>query len=53
MELKNILFITSFVPVTIFTVLTRVRFLIPGIRLPFVYYIEFDSSGKIQSEGFT
>jgi hypothetical protein len=29
-----------------------VRFLIPGIRLPFVYYVEFDDSGKIQSEGF-
>jgi inner membrane protein len=30
-----------------------VRFLIPGIRLPFVYYVEFDDSGKIRSEGFT
>jgi len=30
-----------------------VRFLIPGIRLPFVYYVEFDDSGRIQSEGFT
>jgi hypothetical protein len=30
-----------------------VRFLIPGIRLLFVYYVEFDGSGKIQSEGFT
>jgi inner membrane protein len=29
-----------------------VRFFFPGIRLPFVYYIEFDDSGKIQSEGF-
>jgi len=29
-----------------------VRFLIPGIRTPFVYYVEFDDSGKIQSEGF-
>jgi inner membrane protein len=29
-----------------------VRFLIPGIRLLFVYYVEFDDSGKIQSEGF-
>jgi inner membrane protein len=29
-----------------------VRFLIPGIRLPFVYYVEYDDSGKIQSEGF-
>ena len=30
-----------------------VRFLIPGIRIPFVYYVEFDDSGKIQSEGFS
>lgn len=29
-----------------------VRFLMPGIRLPFVYYVEFDDLGKIQSEGF-
>ncbi len=29
-----------------------VRFLIPGIRLLFVYYVEFDDLGKIQSEGF-
>ena len=29
-----------------------VRFLIPGIRLPFVYYMEFNDSGKVQSEGF-
>lgn len=29
-----------------------VRFLVPGIRTPFVYYIEFDDSGKIRSEGF-
>jgi hypothetical protein len=29
-----------------------VRFLMPGIRTPFVYYVEFDDSGKIQSEGF-
>lgn len=28
------------------------RFLIPGIRLPFVYYVEFDDSGRIRSEGF-
>jgi len=28
------------------------RFLIPGIRIPFVYYLEFDESGEIQSEGF-
>jgi inner membrane protein len=29
-----------------------VRFLMPGIRTPFVYHIEFDDSGRIQSEGF-
>jgi len=29
-----------------------VRFLIPGVRLLFVYYVEFDDFGKIQSEGF-
>ncbi len=29
-----------------------VRFLIPGIRLPFLYYVEFGDSGKIVSEGF-
>ncbi len=29
-----------------------VRFFIPGIRLPFIYSVEFDDSGKIQSEGF-
>jgi inner membrane protein len=29
-----------------------VRFLIPGIHMPFVHYVEFDDSGKIQSEGF-
>jgi inner membrane protein len=29
-----------------------VRFLLPGLRMPFVYYVEFDNSGKIQSEGF-
>ena len=28
------------------------RFFLPGLRLPFVYFIEFDDSGKIQSEGF-
>jgi inner membrane protein len=28
------------------------RFFTPGIRLPFIYYVEFDDSGKIQSEGF-
>jgi inner membrane protein len=31
---------------------TDVRFFLPGIRMPFVYYVEFDDSGKIQSEGF-
>jgi inner membrane protein len=29
-----------------------VRFFLPIIRMPFVYYVEFDNSGKIQSEGF-
>jgi inner membrane protein len=29
-----------------------VRFLLPGIRTPFVYYVEFDDLGKIRSEGF-
>jgi inner membrane protein len=29
-----------------------VRFLFPNIRIPFVYYVEFDDSGKIRSEGF-
>jgi hypothetical protein len=29
-----------------------VRFSVPGIRMPFIYYVEFDDSGKIQSEGF-
>ncbi len=28
------------------------RFFLPGIRLPFVYFVEFDESGQIQSEGF-
>ncbi|HVP78268.1 MAG TPA: metal-dependent hydrolase [Thermodesulfobacteriota bacterium] len=27
-------------------------FLLPGIRTPFVYYLEFDDSGKMLSEGF-
>jgi hypothetical protein len=31
---------------------TDVRFFLPGIRMPFVYYVEFDDSGNIQSEGF-
>jgi len=29
-----------------------VRFLMSSIRTPFVYYLEFDDSGRIQSEGF-
>jgi len=29
-----------------------VRFLLPGIRMPFVYYLEFDDAGKFRSEGF-
>lgn len=29
-----------------------VRFLLPGIRLPFVYFVEFDDSGQVRSEGF-
>jgi inner membrane protein len=29
-----------------------VRFLLPGLRMPFVYYVEFNDSGKVQSEGF-
>jgi hypothetical protein len=29
-----------------------IRFFLPGIRMPFTYYVEFDDSGKIQSEGF-
>lgn len=29
-----------------------VRFYLPGLRLPFVYFVEFDDSGQIQSEGF-
>ncbi len=27
-------------------------FVLPGIRSPFVYYVEFDDSGKMHSEGF-
>jgi len=30
-----------------------VRFLLPGIRTRFDYYLEFDNSGKILSEGFS
>jgi hypothetical protein len=29
-----------------------VRFLLPGIRMPFVYYVEMDDAGKLQTEGF-
>jgi len=29
-----------------------VRFLLPTIRMPFIYYVEFGNSGEIQSEGF-
>ena len=29
-----------------------VRFFLPGIRLPFVYFVEFDDSGQIRAEGF-
>jgi hypothetical protein len=29
-----------------------VRFFLPGIHMPFVYYVEFDDSGKTRSEGF-
>ena len=32
--------------------LTDVRFLVPRIRMPFMYYMEFDDSGRILSEGF-
>jgi inner membrane protein len=32
--------------------LMDVRFVLPSIRTPFVYYVEFDDSGKKQSEGF-
>ena len=33
--------------------LTDVRFLMPSIRMPFMYTIEFDDSGRIVSEGFS
>jgi len=33
--------------------LTDVRFLMPRIRMPFMYTIEFDDSGRIVSEGFS
>ena len=29
-----------------------VRFLLPGLRLPFVYFVELDEGGRIRSEGF-
>jgi inner membrane protein len=29
-----------------------VRFLLPGIRLPFVYFVELDDRGQVRSEGF-
>lgn len=29
-----------------------VRFYLPGIRLPFVYYVELDDAGMVLSEGF-
>jgi inner membrane protein len=29
-----------------------VRFLLPGIRTPFIYYVEFDDSGNVRSQGF-
>ncbi len=29
-----------------------VRFFLPGIRLPFIYFVEFDDSGNVRSEGF-
>lgn len=28
------------------------RFLVPSLRLPFVYYVEFDDAGRLISEGF-
>ena len=31
---------------------TDVRFFIPGIRLPFSYYVELDDAGRVLSEGF-
>jgi inner membrane protein len=29
-----------------------VRFLLPGLRMPFVYYVEFNESGRVKREGF-
>ncbi|MFB3884429.1 MAG: metal-dependent hydrolase [Thermodesulfobacteriota bacterium] len=31
---------------------TDVRFFFPNVRVPFAYYVEFDDSGNIRSEGF-
>ena len=31
---------------------TDVRFFIPGIRLPFSYYVKLDDAGRVLSEGF-
>ena len=31
---------------------TDVRFFTPTLRMPFVYYVEFDDSGKMTSDGF-
>jgi hypothetical protein len=31
---------------------TDVRFFIPGIRMPFSYYIELDDTGRVRSQGF-
>ena len=29
-----------------------VRFLLPGVRMPFAYYVEFDDVGEVRSQGF-
>ena len=29
-----------------------VRFLLPSVRTPFIYFVEFDDSGRLISEGF-
>jgi inner membrane protein len=31
---------------------TDVRFFLPGIRMPFTYYIELDETGRVRSQGF-
>ncbi len=31
---------------------TDVRFFLPGVRMPFSYYIELDDKGRVHSEGF-